>query len=79
MAAADEQTHFPFTRKNWIFFGIGLAVISLGYVMLSIPPADGFWSLNMAPLLLIGGYCVLIPIAILTKDRTASEDDRGSA
>ncbi len=57
----------PFSRRNWTLFGIGLATIALGYVALGIPPADGFLSLTLAPLLLIGGYCVLIPLAILAK------------
>ncbi len=58
----------PFTRKNWILFAIGLATIVLGYVALSVPPADGFLSLTLAPLLLVAGYCVLIPLALLAKE-----------
>jgi len=58
----------PFGRRNWILFGASLAVIGLGYVLLSIPPADGFLSLTAAPILLVGGYCVLLPAAILVRD-----------
>jgi hypothetical protein len=58
---------FPFARKNWIIFAIGIAVILLGYVLLSIPPADGFLSLTLAPILLVAGYCILIPMTILAK------------
>ena len=61
---------FPFTKKNWILFAIGLFTILLGYVLLSIPPADGFLSLTLAPILLVVGYCVLIPMAILARDRS---------
>ena len=57
----------PFKRKNWFVFAVGLAVIALGYFLLSIPPADEFWSLTMAPVLLVVGYCVIIPAAILLK------------
>ena len=74
MAATEAQKQFPFTRRNWILFGIGLLVILFGYVLLSIPPADGFWSRTMAPVLLVTGYCVLIPIAILSKDRRTADD-----
>ena len=63
--------HLPFTRRNWAIFALGIATIVFGYVLLSIPPADGFWSLTAAPLLLVGGYCVLLPIAILYKDPEA--------
>ena len=58
----------PFTRKNILIFLIGLATILLGYVLLRIPPADGVASLTLAPLLLVIGYCVVIPAAILWKD-----------
>ena len=39
----------PFSRKNWSLAIAGLAVILLGYVFLRIPPADGFFSLTLAP------------------------------
>ena len=64
MAALRE---LPFTRKNGVLFAIGLATIALGYLALGVPPANGFLSLTLAPLLLIAGYCVLIPLAILAK------------
>ena len=44
----------PFTRKNWSLAIAGLAVIVLGYVFLRIPPAEGFLSLTLAPVLLSG-------------------------
>ena len=77
MAGTREQTtsrHFPFTRKNWAIFGAGLFVIALGYVLLSIPPADGFLSLTLAPILLVLGYCVLIPAALLVRESPGEED-----
>ncbi len=73
---------FPFTRKNWSLFLLGLAAIILGYALLSIPPATGFLSLTLAPILLVTGYCVLIPVAILIRDRDCGDADpakRGSA
>lgn len=62
----------PFTRRNWVLFAVALATIALGYVLLSIPPADGFLSLTLAPLLLVAGYCVLIPVAILVREAPAA-------
>ena len=59
----------PFTRKNWILFLVGLGIIALGYVLLRIPPVDGPLSLTVAPLLLVAGYCVILPAAILVRDR----------
>lgn len=64
----SPSSAMPFGRRNWILFGVGIAAIVLGYVLLSIPPADGFWSLTAAPLLLVVGYCVILPVAILYRD-----------
>ena len=55
----------PFTRKDGRRFAVALAVVLAGYVLLSMPPADGICSLTLAPALLVLGYCVLAPWAIL--------------
>ncbi len=73
-----STSNIPFTSKNLKIFFAGLLVIGLGYVLLSIPPADGFLSLTMAPILLVLGYCVIIPVALLLKDTGASPDDGDS-
>ena len=74
-----ERRDLPFTRKNWTLAALGLATILLGYAALRIPPAEGFLSLTLAPVLLVTGYCVLIPLAILIRDRTpeSTADDPG--
>ena len=69
-----EQRDLPFTRKNWTLAAAGLASILIGYVCLRIPPAEGFLSLTLAPVLLVAGYCVLIPLAILAKGQTEESD-----
>ena len=68
---------FPFTRKNWTIFALALVTILLGYIQLSIPPADGFLSWTLAPILLVVGYCILIPMAILLRDQTGGDKDPG--
>ena len=55
----------PYTRQNAWFFAAGLGVILLGYFCLAQPPVDGALSLTVAPILLVLGYCVIIPIALL--------------
>ena len=68
----------PFTRTNWILFVVGLAVIAVGYVLLRIPPVDGFLSLTAAPILLVAGYCVILPAAILARNRSPKAGDSGA-
>ena len=68
-------SNIPFTSKNLKIFIAGLLAIGLGYVLLSIPPADGFLSLTMAPILLVLGYCVIIPVSLLLKDTRPSPSD----
>lgn len=54
---------WPFGRKNYILFGLALAVIVLGFFFLSTG------DITLAPILLVAGYCVLVPWAILAKDK----------
>jgi hypothetical protein len=56
---SKEKSALPFSRKNYILFAIGLLVIVLGYVTL------GYGSITLAPILLVLGYCVIIPVAII--------------
>ena len=68
----------PFTRQNYYLFLIGLAVIALGYLALSRPPTSNFWSLTVAPILLVLGYCVIIPVAIMWKGRKPQQEKEES-
>ena len=54
-------------RRNWIAFGVALLVIVVGYIFL----ANG--SITIAPILLVLGYCVLVPYAILARDNPPKE------
>jgi hypothetical protein len=54
-----EKFVLPFTSKNYILFAIGLVVIILGYITLA------YGSITLAPILLVLGYCVIIPVAII--------------
>lgn len=60
---ASVSVNWPFGKKNYIWFGVALAVMIIGYILL------GTGDITMAPLLLVIAYCVLIPVAILVKGR----------
>lgn len=61
VAAAPKGDALPFTKKNYYIFAAGLVAIILGYVLL------GQGDISLAPILLVVGYCVIIPIAILYR------------
>jgi hypothetical protein len=73
----DVAHSLPFGRqsRNWMLAAAGLASIGLGYVLLSVPPADGFLSLTLAPILLVLGYCVLVPAAMMVRPRQPQDTD----
>jgi hypothetical protein len=48
-------------KKNYIVLGVGLVTIVAGFISLS----GG--SITLAPLLLVVGYCGLIPLGLLLK------------
>ena len=56
-----QNVEIPFGRKNYIVFGVAAVVILAGYILLS----KG--SITVAPILLLLGYLVLIPMGILAK------------
>jgi len=47
--------------KNYAIMGAGLVTIVVGFITL----ASG--SITLAPILLVLGYCVLIPVGLLVK------------
>ena len=53
---------WPFGRKNYLLFLIGVMTIISGYVLMYLT-ADIVW----APVMLVIGYCVIIPISIMIK------------
>ena len=55
MAQTESTAH----ARTWLWWGLAAAAILLGYADL----ARG--GTTVAPILLVLGYCVLVPIAIL--------------
>ncbi|OQX95205.1 hypothetical protein B6I21_06635 [candidate division KSB1 bacterium 4572_119] len=64
----------PFGKENYILFLIGVLVIVIGYIFMAQGPADSFWSLTLAPILLVISYCLIIPASILYKKKLPKEE-----
>ena len=69
-----SHLHFAMTSKNYIIIGIGIAIIIIGYFLMSANSVDGFLPTVVAPILLIFGYCVVVPFGILYTDKGVSQE-----
>jgi hypothetical protein len=70
-----SHLHLQFTSKNYIVIAIGIAVIILGYIFLSEDSVYGFMPTVVAPILLVIGYCVIIPYGILLKEKSVESKE----
>ena len=64
----------PFQSRQYHMFGVGLLSILAGFITL------GLGSITFAPLLMVLGYCVVIPLIFFWKTdiKEAATSDRGS-
>ncbi|UCE25699.1 MAG: hypothetical protein JSU74_06555 [Candidatus Zixiibacteriota bacterium] len=62
-SAAQQEVKWPYGKKNYLIFAAAMLVIIIGFITL----AKG--SITLAPILLVIGYCVLLPIALIIKDK----------
>ncbi len=68
---------FPLQKQNFYIIGVGLIIIIIGYLLMATgiteEPAlpNGKWNnifaVSIAPILLVLGYCVIIPYGIFTS------------
>ena len=66
---AGKRTEEPiFGKKNWMVLGAGVASIIIGFIALSVG------SITLAPILLVLGYCVLIPVGIMIREKPAEPE-----
>ncbi len=67
----------PFDAKNMRIIGLGVVVIILGYVVMAMSPTMSAMALTVSPILLLLGYCVIVPMGIMAgvrKKRSTSPD-----
>jgi len=66
----ESVSHDPllrFSRTNYLFMAGGVLLAIIGFVLLR----GG--DISLAPLLLVVGYCALIPLGIIWRDRVPGE------
>ncbi len=60
---------WSFSKKNYLLFISGVISIIIGYIIMALGETNSFQSLSLAPIILIIGYLVLIPSALLYKEK----------
>ncbi len=61
-----KRARLPYTSTNYALIGIGFFSVFLGFLLLYAG------SITLAPILLVVGYCVLIPLGLLLRVRRAN-------
>tara|TARA_B110000438_G_C15754620_1_gene624507 strand:- start:36 stop:305 length:270 start_codon:yes stop_codon:yes gene_type:complete len=65
--------YWSFTKINYYFFGVGLALIIVGYIVMANGEVNSYQSLTIAPILLFLGYIVVIPLALIYRENPARD------
>ena len=60
---------WSFSKKNYVLFISGIIFIFIGYIIMALGETNSFQSLSLAPVILTIGYLVLIPSALLYKEK----------
>ena len=60
---------WSFSKKNYVLFILGIISLFIGYIIMALGETNSFQSLSLAPVILTIGYLVLIPSALLYKEK----------
>jgi hypothetical protein len=66
---AVKDDILPLGKENFRIIGIGLLIIIAGYVSMLQGSVEGFLPLVLSPILLVAGYCVVIPFGIMYRKK----------
>ncbi len=71
---STKKSFSPFkdywNKNNLYITLVGLLTVFLGYYLLSFEPWNNFVSLSLAPVVLLIGYLIIIPLGILFIKKT---------
>ena len=76
-ASSKKQEALPFGRKNYVLLAIGIALITLGFFLMSL---DGFVdatkfsiSLHLAPIVTVAGFVEVIYAILYNPNKNVEE------
>ena len=65
---------WSFSTINYALFGIGLALIIFGYIVMANGEVNSVQSLTIAPIILFVGYIIVIPAALIYQDKNLEKE-----
>jgi uncharacterized membrane protein HdeD (DUF308 family) len=68
----------PMSKRNQMVLAAAIVIIIIGFYALGQPPLNGFVSMTLAPILLVLGFLVLIPVGLLLRDKKQEPDQQGN-
>ena len=60
---------WAFGKTNYIIFTVGLFSLILGYYLMASGSVNSFQSLTLSPILLFIGYIIIIPLALVYREK----------
>lgn len=77
---ARRNARMVFGRKNYVLLLTGITAIVIGYVMMRVDnQVDGFISLYVAPLVILGGYLEIIWAILASPDKESASSGAGGS
>ncbi|MGV3504235.1 MAG: DUF3098 domain-containing protein [Adhaeribacter sp.] len=67
----EEKNNFAFGRKNYLLMFLGIAVLAIGFIIMTLdsePYGLGFLGLTLGPIVVFIGFIIEF-FAIMVKDR----------
>jgi len=68
------KSTFFFNKTNYLLLFSGILMIIFGYFIMAYGEVNSFQSLTLAPIILFIGYIILIPSALIYKERIIKKD-----
>jgi len=68
-----KEQPFPLEKDNFIIIGAGIFLLVIGYIFMSQNSVSGFLPTVVAPIILVLGYCIVIPYGILRRSKKKTE------
>lgn len=77
-AKQRREIVFPLEKSNLMIIGFGVVLLIIGYIFMAENSVNGFLPTVAAPILLVLGYCVIIPYGIIKKPKASKSEEAAS-